>query len=98
MGTFERLMGGDHGRRLGGGHHERYDINTSKNQTDSGGRESRHTSTPTMTCIVCGTGNNSVALFCQQCGTCLIPVKCEGCNAEMMGGMKFCGQCGMERK
>lgn len=97
MGIFEKLMGGGHGRRHGGGHHERYDNNPPKNQTDSFGREPLHTAPPTMACIVCGTGNISTARFCQQCGTSLVPVKCEGCNAEMMGGMKFCGKCGKER-
>lgn len=98
MSIFEKLMGGGHGRRHGGGHHERYDNSPPANQAETWGRAPQSAAVPTMACIACGTGNSPTARFCQQCGTSLIPVQCQGCNAEMLGGMKFCGKCGMERK
>ncbi len=37
MSIFEKLMGGGHGRRHGGGHHERYDNSPPANQTETWG-------------------------------------------------------------
>ncbi|WP_225622386.1 double zinc ribbon domain-containing protein [Musicola keenii] len=47
-----------------------------------------------MSCPNCRSLNATIARFCQQCGSSLVPADCPQCGTSVQAGAKFCGQCG----
>lgn len=45
-------------------------------------------------CNFCGTENEDIAVFCDECGKSFFKKKCDKCGAENRMSAKFCNQCG----
>ena len=55
----------------------------------------KHTSTKTVVCKKCGSENNKISLYCENCGNKIERDDiCLNCGAEIGPSQKFCNKCG----